>query len=213
MKVDLRIAILVILALIVPSFAFPSGLTFECGFTQEKVPDGKSNQASCSMDPDKVFTAFEQHPYDKNQHCEVSPVYLYTDLVDFLVTNELVSWTSKVGLTEASKPKQKKYNIKQGESEKEAERSVNSIHTTKYSFQVFSHYVGQDNVYINSLSGKPYKEPRTQKVHIYNFGSDNEHFSLYIPETSKKAILIRFWGEEESSWVTLSFGTCRISSK
>jgi len=213
MKVVRIIVLLFMSVLMIPVLSFSAGLTFECGFTQEKAPRGKSNRASCSMDPDKVFTAYEQYPYDRNQHCDVSPVYSYTDLVDFLVTDKLVSWTSNYGLTAASKPKQKKYYLEQGKSEREAEELVNIAHATKYSFRVLSHYVGQDSIYINSLTGKPYKEPKTQNIHVYNFGDDARQYSLYIPEISKKAILIEFSADENSSWVTMSFGMCRINSK
>jgi len=188
-----------------------SELTFECGFIQERLPKGKSNKAACSADPDKVFSTI-QYQHDKNDHCDIEPVTHYEDYINFFVTDRVVSWKQEFGLTETFKPKMKKYYVEHGKSEEEAEESVNVTRSINYSSPVFSHYTGQEEVYINSISQQPYKEPKKQKVHIYTFGNNRQSFSLYIPEISKKAILIEYSSMEDASWVNMRFGTCRIKS-
>lgn len=163
------------------------------------------------MDPDKVFST-SQHQHNKNDHCDIEAVSHYMDYIDFFVTDELVSWKEQFGLTETFKPKMKKYYIEHGKTQKEAEESINVTRSTNYSFRVFSHYIGQDDVYINSMTQQPYKEPKKQQLHIYTFGNNRQSFSLYIPEISKKAILIEYSSMEDSSWVNIRFGTCRIKS-
>ena len=183
----------------------------ECGFIQEKIVNGKSNEASCSMDPEKVFSTSQYH-HKPTAHCDVDEVYGYTDYINFLVDDKFARWKSQYGLTEKGKLKQKQYYIQKGKSEEEAERSVNSIHVIKYLFPVFSHFVGHDKIWINSLTQKPYKKPRKQKTHIYTFGDDNQSFTLYIPEISGKAILIEYSSMEDLSWVNIRFGNCRTTS-
>jgi hypothetical protein len=194
-----------------PCDASAAGIAFECGFVQEKAPDGKPNQATCSMDPDKVFsTALNRHA--RNELCSIPSTGLYIDLVDFLVTDQKISWKSVAGLIESFKSKQKQYYINQGKSEEEAERSVNATLTTNYSFSVFSHYVAHNNVNFNSLTGRFYEQPKPQKVYVYTFGNDISTYTLYIPEISKKAVLIEYSAEEDSSWAEMFFGSCRIKN-
>lgn len=128
------------------------------------------------------------------------------------MTDELVSWKEEFGLAETFKPRMKKYYIEHGKSEKEAEESINVTRSTNYSFRVSSHYIGQSNIYFDSLTQQAYKETQKQKIHIYTFGNNMQSFSLYIPEISKKAILIQYSSMEDTSWVNIRFGTCRIKS-
>ena len=211
MKTLCIILVLLLDILSVPHHGLSSELAFECGFLQERFPRGKSNEASCSMDPDKVFST-SQHEHDKNDHCRIEAVSHYEDYINFFVTDELVSWKEQFGVTETFKLKMKKYYIEQGKTEKEAEESINVTRSTNYSFRVSNHYMGQDNIYIDSLTQQPYKPPKKQNIHIYTFGNDIQSFSLYIPEINKKAILIEYSSTEDSSWVRIRFGTCRIKS-
>jgi hypothetical protein len=191
--------------------ALQADTEFECGFIQEKSVNGKSNEASCSMDPEKVFSTSQYH-HKPTDHCDVDEVYGYEDYINFFINDKLARWDWQYGLIESAKPRQKRYYIQQGKSEEEAEKSVNAIHVRHYMFPVFSHFINQDEILINSLTQKPYKNPRKQKIHIYTFGDDSWSFTLYIPEVSGKAILIKYSSEEDSSWVNIRFGTCRDKS-
>jgi hypothetical protein len=186
---------------------------FECGFIQEKLPNGKSNEASCSMDPDKVYsTARYQHK--QNEHCDIDEVINYTDYIDFYVSEKTVSWKSNEGVTQRAKSTLKAIFMKRGESPQEAEKIVNAVHVRDYAFPVFSHYIGQQNIYLNSLTQQPYEKPYKERIHIFTFGDYFHSFSLYVPEISKKAILIEYSSMEDASWVNIRFGTCReISPK
>lgn len=211
MKAFSYIVILLFATMFITHDALSSELTFECGFIQEKLPQGKSNKASCSMDPDKVYST-SGHQHDKNDHCDIEPVSHYEDYLNFLVTDAFVSWKAQEGLTEAFKPRMKKYYIEHGESQEKAEELVNSTDSIDYSFSVFSHYVGQSDIRINSLTNEPYEKPKKQKIHVYTFGNKRQSFSLYIPEISKKVILIQYSSSEDSSWVGIRFGRCRVRS-
>jgi hypothetical protein len=196
--------------LIIPHHVLYAETRFECGFVQEKMVNGKSNKASCSMDPEKVFSA--KYKQKSTKHCDIDEVYVYEDYTNFFVNEKFVSWTSHEALTERAKSIQKKHYLKKGMSEKEADEKVNWKGVTDYLFPIFSHYIQQHEIYLNSLTQKPYKKPPKQKVHLYTFGNNINSFSLYIPEVSGKAILIEYSSMEDSSWATLRFGTCRPAS-
>jgi hypothetical protein len=87
--------------------SFPaSAEIFECAFLQDKYASGKSNKASCSMLPEKVYSTKDYSP-KKNEHCEVEAVSRYEDLEDVKIDTEkgVISWVEHSALTEDYKPK------------------------------------------------------------------------------------------------------------
>ena len=94
--------------------------SFECAFIQEKYSSGKSNEASCSMLPEKVYSTKFYTP-SRNNHCKVDSVYSFEDLLDVVVDTgkKAVGWIRHFGLTEEAKPKHKAYLLKEGVDEQE----------------------------------------------------------------------------------------------
>ena len=63
--------------------------TFDCGFIYDKTKTGKSGNATCTFNPEKVFSALKSFP--AQEHCETKSVFNYEDIrlkID-LVTNNV----------------------------------------------------------------------------------------------------------------------------
>jgi hypothetical protein len=191
--------------------SFPaSAATFECAFLQDKYASGKSNKASCSMLPEKVYSTKDYSP-KKNEHCEVEAVYSYEDLENVKIDTEkgTVSWVEHTGLTDETKQKQKEYYLKQGKNAKEADEEVNIEHRERQTYQIKGYHKSQQPIYFDPLMKKPFKPRKEVPAHTIIFADGTELFYLYIPESSGHAILLRPTGMMDSSWVEMKFGNCR----
>ena len=182
--------------------------SFECGFLQEKAPGGKSNKATCTMNPEITFSSsiYKHNAYD---HCQVDKVYVYEDLTSFNVSKEIITWKKKYGLVDRAKKRQKKRYLSEGRTEEKANKLVNTTRTTNHVYLVKNYTEGYSDIYENSLTGEFYDPPKKGKTHLYTFGEYGRTFSLYIPEENGKAILTEYTTIEDASWVSLRFGTCR----
>jgi hypothetical protein len=184
--------------------------TFECAFLQDKYESGKSNKASCSMLPEKVYSTKDYTP-KKNEHCEVIGVYLYEDLEDVKIDTEksTVSWVEHTGFTEDAKKTQKKYYLKEGKSAKEADKDVNIEHREHETYRITAYYKSQDLLRFDAVMKKVFDPPKKVTVHTIIFTNGTQLFYLYIPESSGYAILLQPSELENSSWVDMRFGNCR----
>lgn len=185
--------------------------TFECAFLQDKYASGKTNKASCSMLPEKVYSTKGYTP-KKNEHCDIDKVYLYEDIEDVVIDSKsgLISWTKHRGLTEDAKPKHKKYLIKKGHSEKEAVKRVNFENRQQESFIIKTHQTSKQRIFIDGVTGKILDPPKEVPEHNFIFTDGRSIFYMYIPESSGHAILMEPRGDAETSWVGMRFGKCRI---
>jgi len=187
------------------------GAGFECAFIQEKYSSGKSNQASCSMLPEEVFST-RWHTPARNAHCKIESVYSFHDLLDVFVDigQKIVRWTHHFGLTEEAKPQQKAYYLKEGLSEQEAEEKISSETKTGEVYRIVGHHVSSTNIYIDEITGKMNDPPKKVPEHTFMFESrTNRMFYLYVPEASGHAILFEPSGTADASWVSMRFGKCR----
>ena len=82
-------------------FLYPSislSQTFKCEFIQERFKGGKTNEGSCSGNPEIVFsTEYDLKP--RNKHCEVDDYSKYFSryLIDYRVDldNKIISYKDK----------------------------------------------------------------------------------------------------------------------
>ena len=184
---------------------------FECAFLQERYATGKPNKASCSMLPEKVYST-SRYTHKKTEHCNVESVYSYEDIEDVVIDTKqgVVSWKTHYGITEDAKPRQKKYYLKQGDSEEEANKKVNLEKEEKEYFQIKSHLVSEQRIWIDDVTGKVLSPPKIVPEHNLMFTDGRSMFYLYIPESSGHAILLEPTGMADASWVSMRFGKCRI---
>ncbi len=188
-----------------------SGEVFECGFTQEKFPNGKPNIASCSMLPEKVYSTKWDMP--KNyEHCKVEPVYLYEDLEDVIINTEkrTVTWTKHTGVTQEAIQEFKKHYIKEGASEKEAENKVNNIEKKETEkFKIVFHHKSSQSIFFDEITKKLYDPPKKVPQHTFIISDNYNIFYIYLPESSGHTILLKPDGMADDSWVKMQFGRCR----
>lgn len=191
--------------------SFASAESFECAFIQDKYPSGKSNKASCSMTPERVFSS-RNHTPKKGDHCMVEGVYEYEDYVDFLVDSvtKTVTWTRRSGLTEDAKPRHKAYLIKKGSTDQEAEADVQQVHVDdNNNFRIVSHVRSTTRIRRDEVTRKRLKPPREVPEHHFTLMNSIYLYYLYIPEASGDAILIEPTGSGGASWINIRFGKCR----
>ncbi len=207
-KANIISAIMFVLLLITQ---YAHGESFECAFIQEKYSSGKSNQASCSMLPEKVYST-KWHTPRKNEHCEVKAVYsLFDDLTDVIVNTDKKSviWTNHLGIIDDAKTKQKANYIKQGMSEDKADKKVNFEKKDMEYFKIVTHYKSNTRIYFDEVTGKAFHPPKEVPEHTLILSNKHSLFYLYIPEASGHAILLAPRGEADSSWINIRFGKCR----
>lgn len=187
--------------------------TFECAFLQEQSPSGKSNKATCSMLPEKVFST-RFHTPEKNAHCEVKPVVAIEDLTDVLVDTGMrtVAWTLESRLTEESKRSLQARYIKEGMSKEEAEKQVNRERADRELFQIASHIKSMSRITLDEITGKILDPPKEAPEHHLVVRNKIYLYYLYIPEASGHAILLEPITEADSSWINMRFGKCRKTS-
>ena len=183
---------------------------FECAFLQEKHAAGKSNKASCSMLPEKVYSTKWYTP-KQTEHCDIDKVHSYEDIEDVIINTEvgIITWKKHYGLTEDAKTSQKRYYIEHGDSEEEADKKVNFEKKQEEYFQIKSHHVSEQNIWIDEVTGKLLDPPKKIPYHNLMFTDGRSMFYLYIPESSGHAILLEPNGMADSSWVEMRFGRCR----
>ncbi len=186
--------------------------TFECYFIQEKHKGGKSNQASCSMNPEVIFSS-SMSAHSPTEHCDVDDAYICWDYLDFKVTDHWVGWDDKMSFSAEAKISAKKDYIKEGKSEEEAEKLASRTRTTKYMYVVLNHLTQTSEFRFSVSTNQYYKEPKKQIVQLYSFGDEDSLYTLYIPMLSRKAILIRYISDEDISWIRIRFGKCREMKK
>jgi hypothetical protein len=149
----------------------------------------------------------------KWEHCKHDEVTVYNDLVNFFINESIASWTKKTGATEYAIQDHKEFWLKQGYSEKEAQKNTNIFAATKEfqkKFPVKHHYTGKESIVWDSIKQKPFDldNPPKGECHIFIFGDDKNVYSLYIAHNNK-AILSTYIAIEEISAIKLKFGKCR----
>ena len=96
-KLTTQISILLIL-FIFPSISFSQ--TFKCEFVSEKFKGGKSNQGTCTGDPEISFSSSVKTS-SRTNHCKVDSNIRYYDYLDFVVVLDikLISYSFKSKMT------------------------------------------------------------------------------------------------------------------
>lgn len=211
MKLVVKLACVTILYFSMPLSLYAE--TFECAFIQDKYSKGKSNMASCSMLPEKVYST-KWHSPDKGEHCNIKEVLRYEDIEDFLVEIDAgyVTFVKHIGYTDDAKQRLKEHYIQEGRSQAEAEKSVNSENKFEEFALIKSHTVSQQTIDLDSVTLKRLDLPRKIPEHHFILDGMSTYY-LYIPESSGHAILIEPTGMEDCSWVNIRFGKCRKIDK
>ena len=126
-KLTTQISILLIL-FIFPSISFSQ--TFKCEFVSEKFKGGKSNQGTCTGDPEISFSSSVKTS-SRTNHCKVDSNIRYYDYLDFVVVLDikLISYSFKSKMTNHGIDKMVLYEKKKGNvDEKEVrEKFRNSV--------------------------------------------------------------------------------------
>ena len=194
----------IIFANVILTADFARAQVFDCQFLQENAPDGKANEASCTMHPDIVFNSVTDTPGRRN-HCKVDRVRGLENLEGAIVDlgTHTVSWTNVYRLSDHEKKRVKAfYMAKPNFPEEIADRDANLELRNKYRFKITA----------AAKSGAAAKSPQEKPKHTIIFENKFWRFVLFIPEDSGESILTEFKGNAEHSWLNARFGRCKRRS-
>jgi hypothetical protein len=207
-------------------FLYPSislSQTFKCEFIQEKFKGGKSNEATCSGDPELSFSS-KNHTTPRHEHCDIDIVNHYNDYIDFNIdtSNKTVTYNVKSGKTSHGMDMSVLRHKRKGDmSEEEVRESygktrIRTQEGLEMTVQSFSQMV-EKNKGNNFKGNKTTSYLITYKTVYPKRITENEDFyTLYIPQSGKSTLseYHTFTDQNDSSsWVSLKFGKCENTSK
>ena len=197
---------LAITCVIIPAFSANSAV-FPCIFGVENKPEGRPNQATCSMRPDIHFN------FKKNwEHCNVNRVRMIRELQDVQVDldSKVVKWNSILKIADHEKSKLTQKHLKEGKtSQKAAELSEFTV-KNKYQFDIKSH-----TILTMSYGGEYLYPKKLGQLHIIVFqeqGDDDAPYVLQIQDWSSHAILTQTNELLGYALLDMRFGRCNVST-
>jgi hypothetical protein len=183
----------------------------QCGFYVENDPIGKSNQASCGMSPEAVYST-QGNRKNSWDHCKVKKPYAMHEIHDMRVDlkDHIVTWTRKYSLTDHGKIAQKRYYIKKGATPEVAEKRVNRKRDKKVTGIVLSKLKFTRLLHYDPITQKSFDPPKKAPQHLIVLSDGTTTQVLHFAEGIAEAILTEPTGNIENSWINMRFGKCRI---
>lgn len=183
----------------------PKGI--KCLFSMEPYPEGKSNQASCGMMPEEIFST-RNYRKKRNQHCKVEGTHSVSEFKNFHIDFEryIVSYDDVYYLSEHGKKSQKAYYIREGLSEEVAERKVERKSKTLYEESIDKVFFQNDAEYFDPITKEFLKRPINTRIYNVVFGKHIFQMKELVPE----AIISDFESVGQNSWLSMRFGKCKI---
>jgi hypothetical protein len=186
MKTPLTFLLSLTFLFLYPSISFSQ--TFKCEFISEKFKGGKSNEGSCSGDPELVYGK------PRNEHCKVEDNPLFFDYKDYIVN-----------LTE----KQMIYKERFGIVGEDLKREWDYVEPYVLSIHPFTQITGKNKH--NKKGDKSTSYLITYKTVLPKKVTERERmFTLYIPQHGRSVISEYHTTDinGDSSWVSMKFGKC-----
>ena len=170
-----------------PSISFSQ--TFKCEFVSEKFKGGKTNEGTCTGEPEIVFKK------PRNEHCKVQD-FLITEFKDYIVN-----------LTE----KQMIYKERMGSFGKIVKQDWVYVEPYILSISPFTQITGRNKQNTKNVKSTSYLI--TYKIVLPKEVSEQERmYTLYIPKHGHSVIsqynTTRNDINGESSWISMNFGKC-----
>jgi len=186
---------------------YPEGI--KCSFTEENSRNGKSNQASCSNNPDKMFSTNDRQ-IPSNQHCDVDSTYDMDEFrnlfVDFKKNTVSYTWHSQ--LSDWGKKNFIESQISKGENIKNATKKANHIAEKKLSYPIDKIFFTEQVHLFDPITDEIFlKEEDYIFSFSYNIVFDNS--TLVVNKESSSSTIIKV-SSGASSIVRMRFGKCRI---
>lgn len=182
-----------------------------CSFIQEKEKGGKSNDATCSGDPEVIFST-RAYAHPRADQCEQSNGF-YEDYVDFRADLDAqeVHYTSVLGISPfeqevAARREAQQKNIPLDEARKE----YANVRQSAVSFPIMHHFVSAQTDYISPVTDKvvtDMKNAPTRIVDIVQYGMTGEYL-LEVPQGGGASVIIDYQLFGRHSAVKMRFGTC-----
>ena len=142
----------------------------KCAFLEDFHEGALSNKLTCAMSPDKVFSS-KTRKYRKEEYCKHEGVFSAEELKNFTVDfkKNRVSYTSTSELTPSALIEMKRYYMKEGKSEKEAERLINIKNSDDLTFKIDDLVLTKRTMYRDPITGEFNKREATAySVHFSN---------------------------------------------
>lgn len=183
--------------------------SLECRFISEPRPDGKKNEATCSADPEDVFSSIYHTP-QRWKHCQNRKVYEIRNIENMIVnfSANLVSWDTVFYLPEFAADNLIEY---QKNNNKKVQSKEELMKKSKLSdlFYIKNVIEFDSKLFIDELDRVVPGGFNTKNLQV-TFGNENEHFVLLVNIRNNKATLQSVFNNLESQWVKLKFGVCVI---
>lgn len=215
MKTPLTFLLSLTFLFLYPSISFSQ--TFKCEFIQERFIGGKSNNYSCTMEPEVVFS-YKGYTYPRTPQCKDTDKYKYEDYKGLIVDMEskTIKWNRIEGYTEYGIKEMVEYGLEKHETTKEDLLKIYSeTNKFNYSYEIISSYFLPETVLYTDENKKVKRklEQSLLVVSTWKVGNGENVMSLYIPENGKSIITeynVNMTPERfgEGSSVKIKFGTC-----
>jgi hypothetical protein len=185
-------------------FLYPSislSQTFKCEFIQEKFKGGKTNEGTCTGDPEILFS-HKSYVSPRNKHCEVDEkVFSYEDYTNYIVDleNKKITFTSRKGVLVKGSQVQETTGI---------ENDILNI----YPFTQIKNNGEIDGKSKTTSYLVTYKSPFPD--FMKNILIDEYFHTLYIPQHGKSIISSYYNNisqpdrKGDSSFINMRFGKC-----
>jgi hypothetical protein len=188
---------------------YPKGI--KCLFSMEEYPKGKSNQASCAMMSEIVYST-RHYKKPRNEHCDIKTVYSIQKFEKFYIDfqNNRISYDDVYYLSEHGQKQQKAFYIKKGDTEEVAEKRVKFRRKKNVKFGIDEIFFTNNTIYMDPKTGEYLKDNHLNEI-IYNVVFGGRIFQL--GENSPEAIISQFSSNGRNSWLGIRFGKCKIIKK
>lgn len=183
----------------------------DCEFIQEKEQGGKLNAASCSADPEVVYsTAHSPHPRD--QHCNVAMFRDYNDYVDFRadLDRKEVTYTEVTGIPKYLQEDVTRDFVNPGKVPLEEAREMSAaVRRTNRRYPIVGLWSSSQIDYFSQITNEiDLANAKTRKVDIVLYGDTGE-YQLQVAEGGGPAVIIEYHLMGRHSAVSMRFGSCK----
>lgn len=187
-----------------PALASDKITKITCSFKAEDFEGGKSNSATCAMNPQSVFsTRNYQHP--NSEMCDQKSNSFQENYVNFTanLTNRTIIYDRVSKLSDFAKPNYIRQTMADGATREEATRKADEVFSYNIFHEIDNVDISKRTIYLKP-SGGLYSPPKEINTYIIRYGEKILNYTANTPE----AVILEVTGDESRTWVAMKFGHC-----
>ncbi|NEJ94347.1 hypothetical protein [Rhizobium ruizarguesonis] len=179
--------------------------TIRCRFTAEGFEGGKSNNVSCAMTPNEVFSTNTRFK-PANEMCDQKSNRFQDNYTNFVVNlpMKFVEYDMASVVSDFAKEDYIQYLMKnKGQSRAEATKNTDERPVRHTSSEIdFVNKVARKLYF--GVGGSIYDPPKELPTYIVQYGESTLYYTVGVPE----ATIVEATGDERHTWVNMRFGLC-----